>query len=406
MKFKPIAEINPVSSRHDGPIRLAVLGATGSIGSQTLEIMERHPDRFVLTAFSVNRNIDRALEICRRFKPKFAVVCDEESGRRFARQIKTEGGIDTEVLVGPDAMCDVVVRDDVDMVVTATVGYSGLLPTFAAISHNKDIALANKETLVVGGDYIRSLLEGSSTRIFPVDSEHSAIAQCLRGEDLDTVSRLIITASGGPFRSLPVEKLGEVTAADALKHPNWNMGAKITVDSATMMNKAFEIIEAHYLYGFPSDKIRAVVHPQSIVHSMVEFCDGALKAQLGIPDMRLPIAYALGLNHRIASAVRPLRLEEMATLTFEAPDAVKFPCLRFARMALERRGNTACIINAANEVAVAAFLEGTIRYTDIAPIIEKTVEKIDFIAAPGPDDFVKTNAESRRFAALCARQKS
>lgn len=293
------------------------------------------------------------------------------------------------------ALAESVEADDIDMVLTATVGYSGLEPTIHAIKAGKDIALANKETLVVAGDLIYKLLNDSGSKIYPVDSEHSAIAQCLMGEDPSKVNRLLITASGGPFRTWTKEQIAGATAADALHHPNWNMGAKITIDSATMINKAFEIIEAHHLFGIDGNRIEAVVHPQSIVHSMVEFVDGAIKAQLGIPDMHLPIAFALGEHRRLAGAEKKLRLEDYSTLTFERPDPVKFPCLGFAQLCLSRGGTTACAVNAANEIAVAAFLSGKIRFTDIYQTIITTLENTTFIAAPGYEDYVAVNAEAR-----------
>lgn len=403
MSIISTATTEPVRRDPDSPVRLAVLGATGSIGRQTIDLVKAHPHRFVVTALAVNRRIDEAIDICMAVHPRVLVVCDPDYGREAVVRMRALDP-SVEVIVGAKGMEDIVVRDDVDMVVTATVGYSGLLPTLAAIAAGKDIALANKETLVVGGDYIRGVLATSKTRIFPVDSEHSAIAQCLRGEDPATVERLIITASGGPFRTLDADALERVTATDALRHPNWNMGAKITIDSASLMNKAFEIIEAHYLFGIPADRIRAVVHPQSIVHSMVEFTDGAIKAQLGVPDMHLPIAYALGLNNRIAGASPRLSLADMSRLTFEEPDTSKFPCLGYASLALERRGNTACVINAANEVAVSAFLAGHIRFTDIPRIIDITLDAVDFVTNPGPDDFIATNALSRDVAAEAISQ--
>lgn len=382
----------------DRPLGLAILGATGSIGRQTLDIAAAFPERFAVRAVAVNRRVDEAVEICRRFVPTVLAVCDERAAARAVEAVRA-AGLPTKVIAGAEAMSEAALRDDVDTVVTATVGYSGLIPTLDAIRAGKDIALANKETLVVAGEYIARCLKDSTTRIFPVDSEHSAIAQCLRGEDMATVKRLIITASGGPFRTWSRERLEHATAADALRHPNWNMGAKITVDSATMMNKAFEIIEARWLFGIPGERIEAVVHPQSIVHSMVEFDDGAVKAQLGVPDMHLPIAYALGMNHRVAGSSAPLTIEKMANLTFETPDADKFPCLGLARTALERRGNTACVINAANEIAVDAFLNGRIRFTDIYTLIEKTLGSIDYVAEPGIDDYIETNRASRAKAA-------
>ena len=397
MQDKPLAYLSPAVASSGRPKRLAILGATGSIGRQTVDIVEAHPELFKVVAISAHRRVDEAIDICRRIHPKVLAMCDSEAASQARIRASVECP-DVTVVDGEKAMSEIVVRDDVDMVVTATVGYSGLLPTFAAIRAGKDIALANKETLVVGGEYIRKIMKSSPTRIFPVDSEHSAIAQCLMGEDLAAVERLVITASGGPFRTWSLEDIPKATAADALRHPNWNMGAKITIDSATMMNKAFEIIEAHYLFGLPAEKISAVVHPQSIVHSMVEFNDGAIKAQLGVPDMHLPIAFALGMNGRIAGASRRLALKDFTCLTFEEPDNKKFPCLDFARISLNRKGNTACVINAANEVAVDAFLHGKISFTDIPSVIFSTLEKADFIQNPQPDDFVASNNQSRHIA--------
>ncbi len=282
-------------------------------------------------------------------------------------------------------------RDDFDTVVTATVGYSGLLPTIRAIRAGKEIALANKETLVVAGELVTSLLKESPVKVIPVDSEHSAIYQCLVGEDPATVSKLIITASGGPFRTWERDRIQTVTAQQALRHPKWNMGAKITIDSATMLNKAFEIIEARWLFDIAPERIEAVVHPQSIVHSMVEFIDGAVKAQLGIPDMHLPIRYALGDASRLPSAERGLRLADYSSLTFEKPDQEKFPCLTLASKALTEGGNTACIINAANEVAVNAFLHDRLSFPGIYELITEALVNIPYIATPTLDDYVATH---------------
>lgn len=397
MPERSLAYLDPINFNENQQLRLAILGASGSIGQQALDIVHAHPNRFSITALSVHTNIEAAVKACHEFHPRVVAITDPTAGNASIGRIK-DVSPQTEVIIGNDRMCELVTRHDVDIVLTATVGYSGLLPTVEAIKAGKDIALANKETLVVAGEYIRRLMNDSKTRIFPVDSEHSAIAQCLRGEDLDTVRRLIITASGGPFRNFSVESLKHVTAKDALRHPNWNMGAKITIDSATMMNKAFEIIEAFYLFGIPADRISPVVHPQSIVHSMVEFTDGAVKAQLGVPDMHLPIAYALGLNNRASGVSMPLTLTDIAELTFERPDVSKFPCLDFAGVALERRGNTACIINAANEIAVSAFLNGKIAFNDIYKIIEKTLIKIEYIKEPLLQDYIETNAVSRQYA--------
>lgn len=371
--------------------RLAILGSTGSIGTQTLDIVRRHPDMYAVTVLAAGSRVEPLIEQAQQFRPAMVIIADETKLVQLRQALQPLG---IETAAGSDALAEAMTRDDVDIVVTATVGYSGLEPTIRAIKAGKDIALANKETLVVAGELINGLLAQYPSKIYPVDSEHSAVAQCLVGEEADTVRRLIITASGGPFRTWPSEKLSQATVADALHHPKWEMGAKITIDSATLLNKAFEIIEAHYLFGIPSERINAVVHPQSIVHSMVEFRDGAIKAQLGVPDMRLPIAYALGAKVRLSDVAPRLDLSMMSTLTFEQPDPVKFPCLTLARTALERRGNTACTINAANEVANLAFRQGKIAYTHIYPVIAETLERVSFVERPAYPDYVATNSEA------------
>jgi len=381
--------------------RIAVLGSTGSIGTQTLDIIERHPDRYRATLLVAGRRVDDLIAQASRLRPARAVIGEPALYGRLHDALAPLG-IDTAA--GPEAVAEAAAADDIDMVVTAMVGYSGLAPTVAAIRAGKDIALANKETMVVAGSYITALLAGSPSRVFPVDSEHSAIYQCLAGEDPASVRRLIITASGGPFRTWSAADIERATPADALRHPNWHMGAKITIDSATMMNKAFEIIEARWLFGMEPERITAIVHPQSIVHSMVEFRDGAIKAQLGVPDMRVPIAYALGEASRPAPVSDLCDLLVHDTLTFEAPDPARFPCLGLARTALERGGNTACVINAANEVAVAAFLDGRIPLGDIYRTIEATLSRASFIANPGYADFIASNGEARDIAASCIRK--
>ncbi len=373
---------------------IAVLGSTGSIGTQTLDIVRRHPERFAVRLLSAGRRVDDLIVQAREFRPSMAIIADESLYPRLRDALQPLG---IETAAGASALADAMARDDFSMVVTATVGYSGLAPTIRAIKAGKDIALANKETLVVAGELVTSLLKESSSKVYPVDSEHSAIYQCLRGEDIDAVERLIITASGGPFRDLPAERLSEVTVADALRHPNWSMGAKITIDSATMLNKAFEIIEAHWLFGVAPERIAAMVHPQSIVHSMVEFVDGGVKAQLGVPDMRLPISYALGETARMYLPGR-LTLEQYASMTFEKPDTERFPCLALAHRCLERGGNMACVVNAANEVAVAAFLAGKLKFVDIYPLLERTIGRVEFIAAPDYGQLVATNDEARAVA--------
>lgn len=375
---------------------IAVLGATGSIGRQTLDIIALHPESYRAVVLTAGSKADKLIEAALVHRPRRVVIGRRELLPEVEAALVPLG---IECRAGDEALAECVEADDIDTVLTATVGYSGLQPTVRAIRAGKDIALANKETLVVAGELINRMLAASPSKIYPVDSEHSAIAQCLAGEDPSRVKRLLITASGGPFRTWTADRMADATASDALRHPNWSMGPKITVDSASMMNKAFEIIEAHYLFGVAPDRIEAVVHPQSIVHSMVEFVDGAVKAQLGLPDMHLPIAYALGCHSRLADAAGHMSLSDFATLTFEKPDVERFPCLGLAHEALERRGNTACIINAANEIAVAAFLEGRIKFGQIYGVIERTLGAVPYVAAPEFDDYVATNAEARAKAA-------
>lgn len=379
----------------NNPKRIAILGSTGSIGTQTLDIISRDPKRYTVSTLIAGRRIDRLIEQCRRFKPRRAIIADDTLYSRLADALAPLG---IEVMAGEQAIIDAMSADDTDIVITATVGYSGLLPTIRAIKSGKEIGLANKETLVVAGELVTRMLALSSSRIYPVDSEHSAIYQCLAGEDPRTVDKLIITASGGPFRTFTAEQIASATAAQALKHPNWDMGAKITVDSATMVNKAFEIIEARWLFGLPADKIEAVVHPQSIIHSMVQFTDGAIKAQLGKPDMRLPISYALGYATRTPGVSATLSLSDYASLTFERPDTQRFPCLGLAQLALDRGGNAACIINAANEVANEAFRQGRTGFNDIYRIITQTLDKASFVSSPTIDDYVASNFQARAIA--------
>lgn len=371
--------------------RVAVLGSTGSIGRQTLDIIEAYPHLFNAEVLVAGRNADLLIEQARRFRPRLVVIADES---RYAGLRDALAGDGIEVASGAEAVAQAMAMPEVDTVLTATVGYSGLAPTISAIRAGKRIALANKETLVVAGDLITRMLGESPSRLYPVDSEHSAIQQCLAGEDKAKVRRLLITASGGPFRTFTREQMERVTVEQALSHPNWNMGAKITIDSATMINKAFEIIEAHWLFGVSHDRISPVVHPQSIVHSMVEFTDGAVKAQLGTPDMHLPICYALAGHTRLHSERRPLTIADMAALTFEEPDYERFPCLGLAAHSLRSGGNTACIVNAANEVAVDAFLHRRIAFNDIYRIISHTLQNVDFVGTPSYDDYVATNTEA------------
>lgn len=383
--------------------RIAVLGSTGSIGTQTLDIISRRPDLYRATVLVAGSRVDDLIAQARQFKPDLAIIARDDLYARL-RDALAPLGITTAS--GSDAIRDAVAADNVDTVVTATVGYSGLEPTISAITAGKDIALANKETMVVAGSLVTRLLAESPSRVYPVDSEHSAIYQCLRGEDPSTVRRLIITASGGPFRTWSADRIARATAADALRHPNWNMGAKITIDSATMVNKAFEIIEARWLFGIEPDSISAIVHPQSIIHSMVEFVDGAIKAQMGVPDMRLPIAYALGEATRIGDVSDFCSLLVHDNLTFEQPDLERFPALGLAQYALDRGGNAACVINAANEVAVAAFLVNRIGFNDIYRTITATLDRVPFVADPTYADFVATNADARATAADFIKQRN
>ena len=380
---------------------IAVLGSTGSIGTQTLDIITEYPDRFTATVLVAGSKVEQLIEQAIKCRPKYAIIADES---KYAKLHEALAPLGINTAAGAQAIADAMTLDCIDTVVTATVGYSGLTPTISAIKANKDIALANKETLVVAGELVTTLLKKSTSKVIPVDSEHSAIYQCLVGEDPQTIKKLIITASGGPFRTFDAERLKSVTVKDALRHPNWDMGAKITIDSATMLNKAFEIIEAHWLFGIDANRIEAVVHPQSIIHSMVEFVDGAVKAQLGIPDMHLPIRYALGDATRLTTNERGLQLSDYANLTFEAPDANRFPGINLSYYALEKGGNSACIINAANEIAVAAFLREQIAFLDIYKIILQSLEKMPFIASPSYEDYVNTNSATRQYAESLVKQ--
>lgn len=379
--------------------KIAVLGSTGSIGTQTLDVIAQYPDRFKATVLIAGTRVDTLIQQAMQFRPEWAIIADTTHYWKLREALEPLG---IRTASGQDAINDAMMLDCFDTVVTATVGYSGLTPTLRAIRAGKQIALANKETLVVAGDIVCKALAQSRSTMLPVDSEHSAIYQCLQGEEHDRVRKIIITASGGPFRTLSAEQIAKVTVKDALRHPNWNMGAKITIDSATMLNKAFEIIEARWLFDMQPDQIEPIVHPQSIVHSMVEFKDGAIKAQLGIPDMRLPIRYALGETYRLDAPEEQLDFAKYPTLTFEKPDEKKFPCITLAAYALKRGGNTACVINAANEVAVKAFLNERIKFNQIYPLITETLARIPFIESPEYDDYVECNAQSRAVASEIA----
>lgn len=375
---------------------IALLGSTGSIGRQTLEVVSEYPDLFQAWVLVANNSADLLIEQALKYTPRMVVIANEAHYEKVKSAL---AHTHIEVQAGSQAVAECVTAPEIDIVVTAMVGYSGLEPTIKAIEAGKPIALANKETLVVAGELITRLLKSSSSVLYPVDSEHGAFYQCLIGERHEDINKLILTASGGPFRTFPIEKLTHVTAADALKHPNWDMGAKITIDSATMMNKGFEMIEAKWLYDVSEHNIEIVVHPQSIVHSMVEFKDGSVKAQLGLPDMRIPIRYAMGLPGRLASESKKMTVSDYANLTFELPDYNKFPLLNTAYEAATRGGNAPCVMNAANEIAVAAFLQNKIKFIDIYKIIEQTLAWAPFVEAPGYLDYVNSNAEARAFAA-------
>lgn len=376
--------------------RLAILGSTGSIGRQTLETVDAYPELFEVYMITANSQVDLLIEQARKYQPEVVIIANENY---YVQLRDALAHLPIKVYAGADAIADAVTLPDIDIVVTAMVGYAGLLPTIRAIEAKKTIALANKETLVVAGDLITRLAVEHRVPIIPVDSEHSAIFQCLVGEGDNPIEKIILTASGGPFRCHTQEQLLKVTRADALRHPNWKMGNKITIDSATLMNKGFEMIEAKWLFGVTPSQIEVVVHPQSIVHSMVEFADGAVKAQLGTPDMKLPIRYALSYPNRLVSTDRKLSLTDYASLTFERPDMVRFPLLQYAFDAVEMGGNMPCIMNAANEIAVAAFLNDRIGFCQIAETVAHAMNRVDFVASPLLDDYIATNREARDCAA-------
>lgn len=375
--------------------KIAILGSTGSIGTQTLEVIEEHPDLFEAYALTANHNADLLIEQARKFNPEFVVIADETL---YGKVKDALSDLPMKVYAGSDAICEVASMDTIDVVLTAMVGYAGLKPTIAAIKAHKTIALANKETLVVAGQLVEKLSMENHAPILPVDSEHSAIFQCINGENPDQIEKIIITASGGPFLHTPADQLKDVTPAQALNHPNWSMGAKITIDSASMMNKGFEVIEAKWLFGLQPEQIDVIVHPQSIVHSMVQYVDGAVKAQLGIPDMKLPIQYALTYPDRVHLSAPRLDFRKDSQLTFLEPDTKKFRNLTFAFEALRRKGNAACVLNAANEVVVNAFLHEKIGFLTMSDIIEKTMEKAAYIAEPTYEDYVQSDKEARRIA--------
>lgn len=374
--------------------QIAILGSTGSIGTQALKVIAEHPDLYEAYALTANNKVDLLIEQARQFRPEAVVIANPD---KYLQLKEVLSDLPIKVYAGADALAQIVESGPIDIVLTAMVGYAGLRPTMNAIKAGKVIALANKETMVVAGELVNALAAQYRVPILPVDSEHSAIFQCL--ELNNPVHKIILTASGGPFRTFSLEQLQTVTKEQALKHPNWSMGAKITIDSASMMNKGFEVIEAKWLFGVRPEQIEVVVHPQSVVHSMVEYVDGVVKAQLGVPDMRLPIQYAFSYPKREPLSGERLDFMKCNTLTFEAPDTRRFRNLALAYEALHRGGNMPCIVNAANEVVVASFLKDQISFLGMSDVIEKTMERVTFIQTPTYEDYVETDALTRRVAA-------
>lgn len=373
---------------------IAILGSTGSIGTQALDIVRANPDKFEIYALTANENVDLLIKQAVEFMPEVVVICNEHKYDIIKDALKH---LPIKVWAGSDSIAQVVQSEPINMVLTAMVGYSGLKPTINAIEAGKAIALANKETLVVAGELITALAIENKVPILPVDSEHSAIFQCLNGES-SPIEKILLTASGGPFRNHNIQQLQKVTKAEALNHPNWDMGAKVTIDSASLMNKGLEMIEAKWLFDVQPDQIEVVVHPQSIIHSMVQFEDSSIIAQLGLPDMHLPIQYALGYPNRLKSNFERLDFFKLQTMTFEKPDTGRFRNLAIAFEAARTKGNMPCIMNAANEIAVAEFLKGNVGFLEMSDIIEKTMQKASFVKNPTYDDYVRTDMEARQIA--------
>jgi 1-deoxy-D-xylulose-5-phosphate reductoisomerase len=375
--------------------QIAILGSTGSIGTQALEVINEHSDLFEVEVLTANNNSALLIEQAKKFKPNTVVITNEEKYKEVDAALFDLG---IKVFAGDQSLEEVVEGENIDIVLTALVGYSGLKPTIRAIKAKKNIALANKETLVVAGDLITKLCQEYNVQIYPVDSEHSAIFQCLVGEVYNPIEKIYLTASGGPFRGWAKEKLQNIKKEQALKHPNWEMGAKITIDSATLMNKGLEVIEAKWLFDLKAEQIEVVVHPQSIIHSAVQFEDGSIKAQLGIPDMKLPIQYALGFPERLKNTFKRFNFMDYPNLTFEKPDAKTFRNLQLAYNAMEKGGNMPCILNAANEIAVAAFLQDKIGFLNMSDLIADCMEKITFVSNPTLEDYIATDEATRKLA--------
>jgi 1-deoxy-D-xylulose-5-phosphate reductoisomerase len=375
--------------------KIALLGSTGSIGQQTLDVIANNPELFSVEVLTANNNVDLLVEQAIKFLPNVVIISNEE---KYTKVKEALSSYPIKIYSGCDAIAQVVEMGSIDTVVTAMVGFSGLLPTIRAVKAGKQICLANKETLVVAGDLITRLSIENRSEIIPIDSEHSAIFQCLVGEAEESVEKIILTCSGGPFHGKTAEQLSKVTVKEALKHPKWDMGAKITIDSATLMNKGFEVIEAKWLFGLKPEQIEVVVHPQSIIHSLVQFCDGSIKAQLGIPDMRMPIQFALGYPIRIKNSIPRFSFADCSTFTFTSPDTKIFRNLALSYEALHKGGNLACVLNAANEVSVKAFLNEKISFADIAVINEQVMGQIHYVIHPELDDYISSDKSARIYA--------
>ncbi|CAK7056138.1 MAG: 1-deoxy-D-xylulose 5-phosphate reductoisomerase [Petrimonas sp.] len=386
---------------NDQKRKIAVLGSTGSIGTQALDVISRYPDRFEAYALVANNQVDRLLEQVRRFKPEVVVIANES---KYAGLKEALSDLPVKVWAGAEAIEQVVQNTEIDIVLTAMVGFSGLKPTISALKARKTIALANKETLVIAGELITRLALENRAAILPVDSEHSAIFQCLNGEGSNEIEKILLTASGGPFRNFSMSQLQQVTREQALHHPNWNMGAKVTIDSSTLMNKGLEMIEARWLFDVNPSQIEIIVHPQSIIHSMVQFKDRSIMAQLSLPDMRMPIQYAFSYPERIPSDVKPVNFFELSTLTFEKPDTKRFRNLGLAYESIEKGGNMPCIMNAANEIAVELFLQEKIGFLQMSELIEQTLTKTVFIQNPSLEDYIQTDTEAREIALETAKR--
>lgn len=375
--------------------RVAILGSTGSIGEQALEVIDKHTDKFELVAISAGSNFEKLINQAKKFKPKYVGIQEEKYKEDVISCLKN---LNIKVIAGDDASRNIVSECDADIILISIVGFAGIYPTIEAIKQGKDIALANKETIVVAGEYISKLIKENNVKIIPVDSEHSAIFQCLQGESAEDIEKIYLTASGGPFRGKKKEDLINIVKEDALKHPNWCMGNKITIDSATLMNKGLEAIEAKWLFNLSPEQIEVIIHPQSIIHSIVQFKDGSMKAQMSLPDMRLPILYSLSYPERIKSELPRLDLHVYQQLTFEKPDMRTFPCLELALYALNKGGNIPCILNAANEEAVKAFLYDKIKFYDIPKIVERMIFTATYIKSPTIEDYIECDKETRKKA--------